>query len=127
MQLNSRLNLTDQRYSAAQTKRPSEGDLSVTLVVMLSGYAERSSGLPPISHKADTCKAEMEHGPSRRFGDGANRGKLRGPESGRGKHLLRCQPMSSGNVGNDRSWCQRLLDNLGPVILGEPTASSLSP
>jgi hypothetical protein len=32
--------------------------------------------------------------------------------------------MSSGNVGNDRAWCQRLLDDPGPVILGESTTSS---
>jgi hypothetical protein len=40
------------------------------------------------------------------------------------KHLLRCLPMSPGNLGGDRAWCQRLLDNPGLVIHGEPTTSS---
>src|SRR5262245_24362677 len=32
--------------------------------------------------------------------------------------------MSSRNLGNDRAWCQRLLDNPGLVIAGEPRTSS---
>ena len=41
-----------------------------------------------------------------------------------GEHLLGCKPVSSGYVGNHRAWCQRLLNNPGLVVLGEPTASS---
>lgn len=41
-----------------------------------------------------------------------------------GKHLLWVQPVSPGNLGNDRARDQRLLHNPGLVVLGEPTTAS---
>ncbi|MHC2432684.1 hypothetical protein ACVMB0_000059 [Bradyrhizobium sp. USDA 4451] len=41
-----------------------------------------------------------------------------------GEHLLWAQPVSPGDLGNDRAWYQRLLDDPGPVVLGEPTTAS---
>lgn len=40
------------------------------------------------------------------------------------EHLLWEQPVSPGNLGNDRAWYQRLLDDPGLVALGEPTTAS---